>query len=83
MVDEDDISLDSDQLGEKGELLFQTLCVDAQLICNKATRDRSGWDFIVEFPIDHTNPGQLDERSNPISCRFQQRRCGIITIGSS
>ncbi|MCA1868601.1 hypothetical protein HW571_23410 [Agrobacterium genomosp. 3] len=72
-MDEDDISLDSDQLGEKGELLFQTLCVDAQLICNKATRDRSGWDFIVEFPIDHTNPGQLDERSNPISCRFQQK----------
>jgi hypothetical protein len=66
--------LNADQLGEKGELRFRSLCTDAQLICNKSDRDRTGWDFIVEFPFI-SNPGDvtLDKRSAPISCHFQQK----------
>lgn len=63
--------LDSDQLGELGERLFATYCATQKLIANKADRDRAGWDFIVEFPFDHINPGPLAERSNPLSCMVQ------------
>ncbi|MGO7860214.1 hypothetical protein ACC676_01180 [Rhizobium ruizarguesonis] len=71
--DDDQNPLNSDELGNKGEHTFQALCSDAKLICNKADRDRSGWDFIVEFNLDHKNPGYLDTRSSPISCVVQQK----------
>ena len=42
--------LNSDQLGALGEATFENLCTQAGLVCNKATRDRTGWDFSIEFP---------------------------------
>lgn len=72
-AEEPDIDLDSDQLGAYGESLFAALCEKAGLFCNKATRDRSGWDFIVEFPMDPLRDGDLDKRPNPLSCIFQQK----------
>lgn len=71
--EEPDIDLDSDQLGAYGESLFAALCEKVGLFCNKATRDRSGWDFIVEFPVDPLRDNDLDKRPNPISCVFQQK----------
>ncbi|MDR6873577.1 hypothetical protein J2Y55_004604 [Bosea sp. BE125] len=65
--------LNSDELGEKGESTFKTICADARLICNSATRDRAGWDFLVEFPLGREQPVTLDKRENPISCLFQQK----------
>lgn len=62
--------LNSDQLGQKGEARFRELCNDAQLIANKADYDRSGWDFIVEFPFD-TPVGSFDKRGAPLSCHVQ------------
>ena len=65
-------ALSSDPLGAKGESRFQEICEDAGLICNKATRDRTGWDFIVEFQFEA--PGEaysLDNRAVPISCHVQ------------
>lgn len=63
--------LNSDELGEKGESRFKELCADAGLICNKADRDRAGWDFIVEFPFQPQGKGALDSRPSPISCHVQ------------
>ena len=66
--------LNSDELGATGEPKFQSLCADAKLICNKSQRDRTGWDFIVEFPFDPTPESvPLDKRSAPISCHFQTK----------
>lgn len=66
--------LNSDELGVKGESIFTQLCVDAKLVCNKSERDRTGWDFIVEFPfVPLTNKTSLDRRLGPISCVFQQK----------
>ena len=48
--------LNSDELGEKGESRFQEFCVDEKLTCNKSSRDRTGWDFLVEFPFEPPNP---------------------------
>jgi hypothetical protein len=64
--------LNSDELGEKGEQRFAELCADAKLTCNKASRDRSGWDFLVEFPFEPPTLLQsLDRRPQPPDCRVQ------------
>ncbi len=68
-------SLSSDELGELGEVTFTSICATGapQLIVNKAIRDKTGWDFIVEFPHDNDQRVGLDSRSNPVSARFQQK----------
>lgn len=63
--------MNSDELGEKGESRFRELCADAGLICNKADRDRAGWDFIVEFPFTVPSGQTLDSRVAPVSCHLQ------------
>ncbi|WP_152526893.1 hypothetical protein [Pseudogulbenkiania ferrooxidans] len=63
--------MNSDQLGEKGENRFGEICADAGLICNKTTRDRAGWDFIVDFPISEQEELSMDHRAGPISCTVQ------------
>ena len=64
--------MNSDELGDKGEHRFPELCVDAGLVCNKVGRDRTGWDFIVEFPFSSPiAPNLLDRRPQPPECRAQ------------
>jgi len=64
--------LNSDELGEKGQSRFKEICVDAKLVCNLSTRDRTGWDFIVEFPFEAPkDESTLDKRKAPISCHVQ------------
>ncbi|MET3483108.1 hypothetical protein [Methylobacterium sp. 1973] len=63
--------INSDALGAVGEGRFATICAGAELIANTAHRDRSGWDFIVEWPINHQSEAELDKRENPISAHFQ------------
>jgi hypothetical protein len=64
--------LNADELGDKGENRFREICSDAKLVCNRSERDRTGWDFIVEFPFDfRTSQGTLDQRPPPISCHIQ------------
>ena len=62
--------LNSDELGHKGEKKFEDYCIDAKLICNPSSRDRAGWDFIVETPFV-TNSGALDSRKHPSEARVQ------------
>lgn len=41
-------------------------------MCNKSQVDRTGWDFIVEFPFPKMLEGKtLDKRGSPISCHVQ------------
>lgn len=64
--------LNSDELGEKGELAFAGMCVDASLISNKANRDRTGWDYIIEFAFpEPARFTMLDSRPQPVECRVQ------------
>ena len=63
--------LNNDELGEKGESRFKEICADAKLICNKSDRDRTGWDFIVEFPFKNQEHSTFDTRATPISCHIQ------------
>lgn len=61
--------MNSDELGAKGEVRFEEICADAEITCNKSSRDRTGWDFIVEFKFE-TNI-LLDQRPAPHSAHFQ------------
>jgi len=63
--------LTADELGDKGESRFKELCADAKLLCNKADRDRSGWDFLVEDHFDNETARSLDKRHAPFSCHVQ------------
>jgi hypothetical protein len=72
--------LTSDELGELGENLFGKLCAQAKLICNKAGRDRAGWDFRVEFPMEHAAGETLDQRV-PRACQIQLK-CTAGETGS-
>jgi hypothetical protein len=60
-----------DELGEKGEARFKELCADAGLTYHKPTRDRNGWDALVEWPIPDQSTKTLDVRSRGSSCFVQ------------
>jgi hypothetical protein len=63
--------LTPDELGDVGESKFKLLCGQAKLVCNKSSRDVTGWDFIVEFPM--VEPGStvaLDQRPTT-ACHVQ------------
>lgn len=74
-----------EMLGERGELLFSQLCVDAGLFYNRSIdNDKAGWDHVVEFPQSSVGnvPGDLEPA--PIECKFQikatQRRDRGVNI---
>ncbi|MFL6605751.1 MAG: hypothetical protein ACJ8R9_31115 [Steroidobacteraceae bacterium] len=57
------LTLPGADLGEVGESKFKLLCSQARLVCNKSSRDVTGWDFIVEFPLaDPSSALALDQR---------------------
>lgn len=61
--------LNADELGAKGEARFQELCIDAQLIPNPSTRDRRGWDYVVDWPM--SVDASLDTRPSALSALVQ------------
>ena len=65
--------LNPDEIGEKGQARFKELCADAGLVCNQSDRDRTGWDFLVEFPFEAVATGstKLETRETPLSCHVQ------------
>ncbi|MCA1200055.1 hypothetical protein K9B35_18980 [Sphingomonas sp. R647] len=63
-------TLNSDQLGKKGESRFPDLCIDAGLVPNASTYDRRGWDFIVDWHHPYGSSA-LDARPAPLSCLVQ------------
>jgi len=64
--------LNADELGEKGQAHFKEICADAKLICNQSDRDRTGWDFIIEYPFEAVNSATpLESRKTPLSCHVQ------------
>lgn len=57
-------------LGQMGESTFSLWCGQAGLTANGSCLDRTGWDFIVEFPFaGGTDPTRLHEPA--IECKIQ------------
>lgn len=63
--------LNSDQLGAKGEAKFDELCHDAKLIPNKNSRDRAGWDYVVEWPTEDGSTYSRDRLPAPLATLVQ------------
>lgn len=57
-------------LGDLGELKFNSWCSEIGLIANKSTKDKMGWDFIVEFPFSNKISGIQIHQSAP-KCKVQ------------
>lgn len=72
-------TLNADNLGEVGETAFKLLCDRAGLVCNRSTRDRTGWDFIVEFPLSTSSPSMTLDQRAVAECRVQVKS----TLGGS
>jgi hypothetical protein len=58
-------------VGRMGENTFEVWCNSVGLISNKSRVDKTGWDYLVEFPIDHENSLPVDLIPPPIECRIQ------------
>lgn len=69
--------LTRDQLGGAGEALFQYLAEQGGLTVNKSSRDRSGWDFLVQFPISEDASDRLDRRRS-LPCYVQLKSTAIV-----
>jgi len=69
--------ISADELGEAAESLFKGLCARAQLICNKSDRDRTGWDFIVEFPMPVPGGALALDQRQPTSCSVQLKATAV------
>jgi hypothetical protein len=62
----------NEHLGKKGEARFTEICNDAELACNPSIgMDKTGWDFVVEFPLQWDEIQSLEQSPTPISCVVQ------------
>lgn len=82
-----DDGADNDRIGRLGELEFARLCELARLACSKVEPDRTGKDFIVEFPPPAIGEWQsLDRRAAPMQLAVQvktirsHRRSSVLTL---
>jgi len=58
-------------VGSEGENYFDGLCSNAGITANPSTKDKYGWDYIVEFPIEISPSETMDQKSAPIECKVQ------------
>lgn len=58
-------------LGDLGETVFRGLCNAVGLTIHKAEKDRTGWDFLLEFPWDQESDLPRDMLPAPIECKVQ------------
>ncbi|MCZ7454389.1 hypothetical protein [Rhizobium rhizogenes] len=56
-----------ERIGDLGEIEFQRLCRLAKLHCSKVLPDRTGKDFVVEFPLAPLAQGLSFDKSPPPS----------------
>lgn len=64
--------LSATDLGDLGEDHFSKLCDLSGLTANKALRDRTGWDFVVQFPASDGDARQgYDLRPGSPTCLVQ------------
>jgi len=69
------------KLGQMGEDIFKLLCSSVGLTCNESQQDETGWDFIVEFPIDRAVPLPIDMQPPSMTCFVQVKSTDLNTKG--
>ncbi|MFC1763622.1 hypothetical protein ACFL6U_16280 [Planctomycetota bacterium] len=60
-------------VGTMGERMFETWCSSVGLTANASRIDKTGWDYLVEFPATHEHePGRPADLAPPaLECRIQ------------
>ncbi|OCC02323.1 hypothetical protein BA190_23550 [Labrys sp. WJW] len=71
--------MDPDQLGKMAQTQFGSHCVGGGLIPNESNYDRTGWDYIVEWP-QNINVATLDTRPTPIACHVQTKGAWVGNV---
>jgi hypothetical protein len=69
-----EVTVESERdVGEMGEQVLGTWAAEVGVTANKARRDRSGWDYIVELPLANVDGAvrPLDRASAPVQCLVQ------------
>lgn len=66
-------------IGRLGENYFQNLCLSADLIPNSSEIDKTGWDFVVEFPFEFDSNKELDQQKGMIESKFQVKSTKTLT----
>lgn len=77
-----DDPLPPDELGEAAEALFKNLCARTRLTCNKSDRDRSGWDFVVDFPMAADSGATLLDQRQKQRCNVQLKATAAVGSGT-
>lgn len=57
-------------IGERGELLLSSWCSEVDLVANRSSRDLTGWDHILEFPMN-IDPDSNKVHKAPHQCKIQ------------
>ena len=60
-------------VGGMGESTFEAWCKSVGITANKSREDKTGWDYIVEFPKDRDISLPVDLTPPTIECRVQVR----------
>lgn len=72
----------TESIGDVGETVLTMLAQQAGVSVQRVTADRSGWDLLLEFPLDWPGPAAapagpfvqpLDLRPSPINCLVQAK----------
>ncbi|NEQ28685.1 MAG: DUF4365 domain-containing protein, partial [Microcoleus sp. SIO2G3] len=58
-------------VGAMGEATFKRWCSSAGFTANGAQMDKTGWDFLVEFPWQQDERLPRDLLPAPVECRVQ------------
>lgn len=58
-------------VGRMGENTFEAWCNAVGLVANRSQIDRTGWDYMVEFPVEHGGGHPLDLVPQALECRIQ------------
>lgn len=58
-------------VGRMGENTFEAWCNSVGLVANRSQIDKTGWDYMVEFPVEHGDGHPLDLVPPALECRIQ------------
>jgi hypothetical protein len=58
-------------LGDWAEVRFELYCSQAGVVANKSSKDRTGWDFLLEFPQENKVHLPPDHHNRELTARVQ------------
>lgn len=75
--------MDERDLGDLGEDALRTWCSQIGITCNKSTKDKEGWDYILEFEGGEKQSSTIDEKPPRYKCFLQVKASDNSTSNKS